>query len=95
MILKACNPPFANKVIKIEQEIGLLLPCNVIVQELKEGKTKAIIIDPEKMFKIIENPQLELIAKEVKINFQQFINSLQEFLIVASKLNSQLLYILD
>jgi uncharacterized protein (DUF302 family) len=76
VILGACNPPFANKALAIEREIGLLLPCNVIVQELGDGKTKVAAIDPEKMFKIIENPQLELVAKEVKLKLQRTINSL-------------------
>lgn len=76
VILGACNPPFANKALAIEREIGLLLPCNVIVQELGEGKIKIAAIDPEKMFKIIGNPQLELVAKEVKLKLQRFINSL-------------------
>jgi uncharacterized protein (DUF302 family) len=76
VILGACNPPFANKALEIEREIGLLLPCNVIVQELGEEKTKVAAIDPEKMFTIIENPQLELVAKEVKNKLQRVINSL-------------------
>ncbi|MFX0124979.1 MAG: DUF302 domain-containing protein [Candidatus Hodarchaeota archaeon] len=76
LILGACNPPFANKALAIEREIGLLLPCNLIVQELGEGKTKVAAIDPEMMFEMIENPQLESIAKEVKIKLQRVINSL-------------------
>ncbi|MFX1507904.1 MAG: DUF302 domain-containing protein [Promethearchaeota archaeon] len=76
VILGACNPPFANKALEVEREIGLLLPCNVFVQELGEGRTKVAAIDPEKMFKIIGNPQLESVAKEVKIKLQRVINSL-------------------
>lgn len=79
VILGACNPPFAKKALDIEREIGLLLPCNVIVQELQEKKqTKVATIDPEKMFEIIGNPQVEPIAKEVKIRLQRVISSLTE-----------------
>ncbi|MFX1517109.1 MAG: DUF302 domain-containing protein [Promethearchaeota archaeon] len=77
VILGACNPPFAKKALEIEREIGLLLPCNLIVQELKGGKTKVAAIDPEKMFTIIENPQLELVAKEVRSKLQRVIKSLR------------------
>ncbi|MHA2203432.1 MAG: DUF302 domain-containing protein, partial [Candidatus Hodarchaeales archaeon] len=76
VILGACNPPFAKKTLDFEREIGLLLPCNLIVQELEEGKTKVAAIDPEKMFKMIGNPQIELVAKEVKTKLQRVINSL-------------------
>lgn len=76
VILGACNPPFAKKALEIEREIGLLLPCNLIVQELEGGKTKVAAIDPEKMFTIIENPQLELVAKEVRSKLQKVIKSL-------------------
>ena len=79
VILGACNPPFAKKALDFEREIGLLLPCNVIVQELQENKTtKVAAIDPEKMFTIIGNPEVEPIAKEVKTKLQRVIGSLTE-----------------
>ncbi len=72
-------PPFAKKSLDIEKEIGLFLPCNVIVQELQEKKTtKVAAIDPEQMFKMIRNPQVEPIAKEVKNKLQRVISSLIE-----------------
>ena len=76
VILGACNPPFAKKALDFEREIGLLLPCNVVVQEVKEGKIKVAAIDPEKMFQIIGNPQVEPVAKEVKAKLQRVIESL-------------------
>lgn len=79
VILGACNPPFAKKALDFEREIGLLLPCNVIVQELQENKTtKVAAIDPEKMFTIIGNPEVEPIAKMVKVKLQRVIDSLTE-----------------
>ncbi len=79
IILGACNPKLSKKALDIEREIGLFLPCNVIVQELKEKKeTKVASIDPEKMFKMINNPLIEPIAKEVKTKLQRVIISLTE-----------------
>jgi len=78
-ILGACNPPFAKKALDFEREIGLLLPCNLIVQEIEEGKkTKVAAINPEKMFQIIENSQLESIATEVKNKLQRVVSSLKK-----------------
>lgn len=65
-ILGACNPPYSYKVLQEEEEIGLLLPCNVIVYETDKGKVKVSIIDPVRMVSATENPKLEPIAKEVK-----------------------------
>ena len=65
-ILGACNPPYAYKVLQEEEEIGLMLPCNVIVYEAKGGKTKVSIIDPEKMVESTGNKKLGPIAKEVR-----------------------------
>ncbi len=79
IILGACNPKLSKKALDIEREIGLFLPCNVIVQELNEQKeTKVAAIDPEKMFKMIDNPLVEPIAKEVKAKLQWVISSLKE-----------------
>jgi uncharacterized protein (DUF302 family) len=64
-ILGACNPPFAHKALQAEEEIGLLLPCNVVVYE-KEGKTAVSIFDPMVMTRILENPAMTPIAQEVR-----------------------------
>ncbi len=69
-ILGACNPPIAHKSLQIEEEIGLLLPCNVIVYE-KDDKTKVSMFDPMLMTNIISNEQMEPIAKEVKEKLQR------------------------
>jgi uncharacterized protein (DUF302 family) len=65
LILGACNPPFAYKSLQIEEEIGLLLPCNVIVYE-KDGKTRVGAFDPMIMSVVIENNDMVPIALEVK-----------------------------
>jgi uncharacterized protein (DUF302 family) len=65
VILGACNPPFAHKALQAEEELGLLLPCNVIVYE--KGDTTAVsAFDPTTMVKIVDNPAMEEIAGELK-----------------------------
>jgi uncharacterized protein (DUF302 family) len=70
MILGACNPPFAYESLQAEEELGLLLPCNVIVYE-KEGKTRVSIFDPMVMNTLIENQKIESIAQQVKEKLQR------------------------
>lgn len=65
IILGACNPPFAHQSLTAEEEIGLLLPCNVIVYE-KNNTTHVAAFDPMVMGKIIENPAIEPIAAEIR-----------------------------
>jgi uncharacterized protein (DUF302 family) len=63
-ILGACNPPLAHKALQTEEELGLLLPCNVIVYE-KDEKTAVSIFDPMIMSQLIDNPNIKPIAEEV------------------------------
>ncbi len=65
VILGACNPPFAHKALQAEEQIGLLLPCNVIVYE-KAGTTVVAAFDPMVMTAVMDNPGMHPIAKEVK-----------------------------
>jgi uncharacterized protein (DUF302 family) len=74
VILGACNPPFAYKSLQAEPEIGLLLPCNVIVYE-KDGKTVVAAFDPTIMTAIIENPAIRPIAESVREKLQRAIDS--------------------
>ncbi|MBM9590884.1 DUF302 domain-containing protein [Leptospira sp. 201903075] len=77
-ILGACNPSFAHKALQTADEIGLLLPCNVVVTEEKNGETKVSIFDPMTMTKLVQNPELERIAKEVQEKLIQVIHHLHE-----------------
>ncbi|MBI2429344.1 MAG: DUF302 domain-containing protein [Ignavibacteriales bacterium] len=70
IILGACNPPFAHQALTAEEEIGLLLPCNVIVYE-KQGATHVAAFDPLVMGKIIDNPALEPIAADVRARLER------------------------
>ena len=72
VILGACNPPFAHKALQAEEEIGLLLPCNVIVYE-KEGTTRVSAFDPRVMSAIIDNPAIASVADEVRTRLARVI----------------------
>ncbi|MBK7259967.1 MAG: DUF302 domain-containing protein [Ignavibacteriae bacterium] len=72
VILGACNPPFAHKALQVEEEIGLLLPCNVIVYE-KDGRTRVSVFDPMIMSVIIENNDMVPVALEVKARLDRVI----------------------
>lgn len=75
IILGACNPPFAHKAIQAEPEIGLLLPCNVIVYE-KENGVHVAAFDPQIMGAVIDNPSLKPIADEVRARLQRVMAAL-------------------
>jgi len=75
VILGACNPPFAHKALQAEENIGLLLPCNVIVYD-KSGQTVVAAFDPLTMMKLLDNPAIEPIAKEVKERLTRVIGAM-------------------
>ncbi len=75
-ILGACNPPFAWQALQVEEKIGLLLPCNVIVQETADGKVEAAAIDPAASMKTVDNPRLAGIAEQVKAKLTKVIAAL-------------------
>lgn len=75
-ILGACNPPLAHKAIQIEDKIGTMLPCNVIVQELSEGKIEVAAIDPVASMQAVENPKLRDVADQVRVKLKRVIDSL-------------------
>lgn len=65
VILGACNPTLAREALDAEPDIGLLLPCNVVVYET-EGKTRVAVLDPEEALGIVRNDRLQAVAKEAK-----------------------------
>lgn len=64
-ILGACNPQFAHKALQTEDKVGVLLPCNVIVQETDDGKVEVAIMNPAEAMSVVKNEKLEPIAGEV------------------------------
>ena len=75
VILGACNPALAYETLQQELDIGLLLPCNVIVYEL-EGRTIVSAVDAAKMLSVVGNPKLEPTAGKVNEKLRRVIDSL-------------------
>lgn len=75
-ILGACNPPLAHKALTAEDKVGVLLPCNVVVQENEEGKTEISAMNPAEAMQMIENPDMKLIADEVSERLNKVLNNL-------------------
>jgi len=75
-ILGACNPPFAYQALQAEDKIGLMLPCNVIVQEKSAGEIEISAIDPIASMQAIKNPSLEQVAVKVQSKLKAVIDAL-------------------
>ncbi len=65
-ILGACNPGFAHKALQIEDKVGAMLPCNVVVQDAGGGEVEVSAVDPAASMQAIDNPDLAAIAGEVQ-----------------------------
>ncbi len=65
-ILGACNPGFAHKALQIEDKVGAMLPCNVVVQDAGGGDVEVSAVDPAASMQAIDNPDLAAIAGEVQ-----------------------------
>jgi len=75
-IFGACNPPLAYKALSKEENIGVLLPCNVIVQEKEDGKVQVSTINPMETMKAVGNKELEEVANEVSAKLKRVLESL-------------------
>ena len=75
-ILGACNPPFAYKALQAEDKIGLMLPCNVIVQETPAGTVEVAAIDPAASMQAVDNPGLQEISDQVKAKLKRVVDNL-------------------
>lgn len=74
-ILGACNPPFAYKALLAEDKVGIMLPCNVIVQEKQDG-VEIAAVDPVASMQAIDNPKLGEIAGEIQQRLHRVIDSI-------------------
>jgi uncharacterized protein (DUF302 family) len=75
-ILGACNPALALEALKLEDKVGTMLPCNVIVQAASPGQVEVAAIDPVASMKAIENPALLEKARAIRAKLEKAINSL-------------------
>ena len=75
-ILGACNPGFAFKALQAEDKIGVMLPCNVIVQQREDGRVEVAAVDPAASMQAVENPSLAALAGDVKTLLSDMIQSL-------------------
>lgn len=75
-ILGACNPTLAYEALQIENKVGTMLPCNVVVHSLSDGRTEVAAIDPVASMQAIPNEQLRKAAEQVGEKLQKVIQSL-------------------
>ena len=75
-ILGACNPSLAHEALKLEDKVGTMLPCNVVVQTLGDGRCEVAAIDPVASMQAIGNPRLLEAADEVRQRLSRVIQSL-------------------
>lgn len=77
-ILGACNPQLAHRAIETDPDIGLLLPCNVVVREEANQTITVAFMDPEAVFKLVDNPEVQSIGADVKALLQRVCGSLDK-----------------
>ncbi len=75
-ILGACNPPFAYQALQAEDKIGIMLPCNVVVQETNDGEIEVSAVDPIASMQAIENAELGDVANQVQEKLKKVIECL-------------------
>ena len=76
IILGACNPKFAYKALQMEEDIGLLLPCNVVVSTSDSGDTTVAIINPMEVMNLPNNQDIKELAKEIKERLERVIKNM-------------------
>ena len=76
-ILGACNPALAYEALQIDDKVGTMLPCNVVVQDAGVGKTEVAAIDPVASMQTIDNPHLKSAAERVQEKLRRVIERLQ------------------
>ena len=77
LILGACNPPLAYQTLQAEEHIGIMLPCNVVIQEKEPGEIIVSAMDPARVMSVVENPDIEPVAEEVSRRLIRVLESLR------------------
>jgi len=75
-ILGACNPTLAYEALKLEDKVGTMLPCNVVVRDAGNGQTEVAAIDPVASMQAIDNPKLKLAAEKVRAMLKKAVAAL-------------------
>ena len=76
VILGACSPVYADKVLTIEPQVGTMLPCNITIRETESGDIEVAAIDPVAAMSVVENDELEKHAVEVQEKLKGVVNAL-------------------
>lgn len=75
-ILGACNPPYAYKALQVEERIGVMLPCNVVINAIDNHRTEVVAVNPVASMMAVNNPHLEPLALEITEKIRKVIESL-------------------
>jgi uncharacterized protein (DUF302 family) len=80
LILGACNPPLAHRAVNVDRQIGLLLPCNVVVRADPDARNTIIVdaLNPQIMVELVDEPVMREVADDVTTKLQAAIDSLKE-----------------
>ena len=77
VILGACNPPLAHRALTAAPEIGVMLPCNVVVRELEPGKTRVEAVNAEMMGQMFPAAEVEAVAREVGAKLARVLDAVE------------------
>lgn len=75
-ILGACNPALAYEALKLENKVGTMLPCNVVIRDAGNGQTEVAAVDPVASMQAIDNPELKRAAEQVRVKLEKVVTQL-------------------
>jgi uncharacterized protein (DUF302 family) len=76
-ILGACNPQYAHQALSAEPEIGVLLPCNVVVRQDAEGDVHVMFMDPMTVLSLVDNPKVPALATDVRARLDRVLEAVK------------------